>query len=161
MNSICKITEIRIFVAVIFGILLTEILTSCTDIIDPSAANSLSAIIAVIGEYLYATIALVLVVLLWILRPAGIALAVLGVLELFDFVELSANSFLVICIGVLMLFASFAPIKQYEPIVAISKHFKMPKKVKFGENRNGYQEFIIQTIVGITMLIIEYSLFAK
>lgn len=128
---------------------------------DPSAANSLAAIIAVIGEYLYSALALVLVVVLRILRPAGIALAVLGVLGLCSLVELSASSVLLICIGILMFFVSFSPIKQYEPLVIISKHFKMPKKEKVEEKRNGYQDFVIQLIIGIAMLIIEYSIFVK
>ena len=69
-------------IALVFSLLITETLVSCTDIIDPSSANSLAAVIAVIGEYLYAALALVMVVILRILRPAGIALAVLGGLGL-------------------------------------------------------------------------------
>ena len=43
----------------------------------------------------------------------------------------------------------------------LSKHFKMPKKEKCKENRNGYQEFFIQLFVGFIILVIEYSVFAK
>ena len=60
--------------------MITGGLISCKDFIDPAAANSHSAIIAVVGEYLYAIIVLVLVTILWVLRPAGIALAALGML---------------------------------------------------------------------------------
>ncbi len=161
MKTARIIEKARNILFVAFTVLFTGSLVSCTDIIDPSAANSLAAIIAVIGEYLYAALALVLVVVLRILRPAGIALAVLGVLGLCSLVELSASSVLLVCIGILMFFVSFAPIKQYEPLVIISKHFKMPKKEKVKEKRNGYQEFVIQLIVGMTMLIIEYSIFVK
>lgn len=161
MKTARIIEKARNILFVAFTVLFTGSLVSCTDIIDPSAANSLAAIIAVIGEYLYAALALVLVVVLRILRPAGIALAVLGVLGLCSLVELSASSVLLVCIGLLMFFVSFAPIKQYEPLVIISKHFKMPKKEKVKEKRNGYQEFVIQLIVGMTMLIIEYSIFVK
>ena len=153
--------EAKVILTTAIVFMLIGTLSSCTDYIDPSAANSLAAIIAVIGEYLYAALALVLVVVLRILRPAGIALAVLGVLGLCSLVELSASSVLLVCIGILMFFVSFAPIKQYEPLVIISKHFKMPKKEKVKEKRNGYQEFVIQLIVGMTMLIIEYSIFVK
>ena len=153
--------EAKVVLTTAIVFMLIGTLSSCTDYIDPSAANSLAAIIAVIGEYLYAALALVLVVVLRILRPAGIALAVLGVLGLCSFVELSASSVLLVCIGILMFFVSFAPVKQYEPLVIISKHFKMPKKEKVKEKRNGYQEFVIQLIVGMTMLIIEYSIFVK
>lgn len=145
----------------VFVILLSGFLTSCTDFIDPSAANSLSAILAVIGEYLYATIALILVVVLWILRPAGIALSLLGILGFCEMVELSVNSILLACIGIMMFLASFAPIKQYEPLVVISKHFKMPKKEKERVKHNSYQDFFLQVLVGIITLIIEYSIFAK
>ena len=76
-------------------------------------------------------------------------------------VELSESSVILVCAGILMFFVSFAPIKQYEPLVIISKYFKMPKKEKVKEKRNGYQELVIQLIVGIAMLIIEYSIFVK
>jgi hypothetical protein len=151
----------RKILKVLSFILLAGLLSSCKDFIDPAAANSLSAIIAVVGEYLYAILALVLVVLLWILRPAGIALAVLGVLGLYNLVELSQNSALLICIGLLMFIASFAPIKQYEPLVVISKHFKLQKKMEAKEKRKCYQEFLIQLLVGFLTLVIEYSIFAK
>ena len=161
MKSVCISTKFRFVVTMIFFILLTETLISCTDVIDPSAANSLSAIVAVIGEYFYASIVLVFVALLWILRPAGIALILLGILGQCNYVELSANSLLLLCIGVVMSIVSFAPIKQYKPMVIISKHFKMPKNEKVIEKHNGYREFFIQLLVGFIMLIMEYSIFAK
>ncbi|MBO6255656.1 MAG: hypothetical protein J6O49_18745 [Bacteroidaceae bacterium] len=161
MKSVGGMNEARIILISAIVFMLIGTLASCTDYIDPSAANSLAAIIAVIGEYLYAALALVLVVVLRILRPAGVALAVLGVLGLCSLVELSASSVLLVCIGILMFFVSFAPIKQYEPLVIISKHFKMPKKEKVKDKGNGYQELVIQLIVGIAMLIIEYSIFVK
>lgn len=156
------IKEIRrgVLVAVL-AVMFSGFLTSCTDLIDPAAANSLSAILAVIGEYLYAIIALVLVVVLWIFRPAGIALVLLGILGVCEMVELSVNSMLLVCIGIMMFLASFAPIKQYEPLVVISKHFKLPKKEKVREKHSGYQEFFLQLFVGIITLVIEYSIFAK
>lgn len=161
IKSLCIITELRFVVTMILFILFTESLISCTEVIDPSAANSVSAIVAVIGEYLYASITLVFVTLLWILRPAGVALIFLGIIGQCDYVELSANSLLLLCIGVVMSIVSFAPIKQYKPMVIISKHFKMPKNEKVKEKQNGYQGFVIQLIVGIIMLIIEYSIFVK
>ncbi len=142
-------------------ILLIGSFTSCKDYIDPAAANSSSAILAVLGEYFYATISLVLVIVLWILRPAGISLVCLGVLGLSDYVELSVNSILLLCIGILMFFASFTPIKPYEPLVIISKHIKMPKKEKVIEKHNHFQDFLIQLFVSFIMLIIEYSIFVK
>lgn len=161
MKLLKKTNEAGYILAAVQAILFTGFLTSCTDYIDPSAANSLAAILAVIGEYLYAALALVLVVVLQILRPAGFALAILGLLGLCDFVELSVSSVLLVCIGMLMFFVSFAPIKQYEPMVVISKHFKLPKKEKVKEKLNSYQELVIQLIVGIAMLIIEYSIFVR
>lgn len=160
MKLISKRNRIDL-VVVVLVIMFSGVLTSCRDVIDPAAANSLSAIIAVIGEYLYATIVLVVVVILWILRPAGIALAVLGVLGICGVVELSVSSMLLICIGIMLFLASFAPIRQYEPLVIISKHFKMPKKEKPIERTNSYQDVFIQLMVGVIILIIEYSIFAK
>ena len=161
MKSACIINTSRFVITIILFILFTETLISCTDVIDPSAANSQSAIIAVIGEYLYASITLVFVTLLWILRPAGVALIFLGVIGQCDYVELSANSLILICVGVVMFIVSFAPIKQYKPLVIISKHIKLPKKEKVKEKKNKNQEYIFQLLVGIVLLIIEYSVFAK
>ena len=153
------IKDIIIAFVLIFSF--TGILTSCKDFIDPAAANSYSAVIAVIGEYLFAIIVLILVFLLWVLRPAGIALAVLGMLGLCDYIELSLDPILLICIGILIFFTSFAPITQYEPLVVISKHFKLPKKEKVIEKHSAYQDLFIQLLVSFIMLIFEYSIFAK
>ena len=153
------IKDIIIAFVLIFSF--TGILTSCKDFIDPAAANSYSAVIAVIGEYLFAIIVLILVFLLWVLRPAGIALAVLDMLGLCDYIELSLDPILLICIGILIFFTSFAPITQYEPLVVISKHFKLPKKEKVIEKHSAYQDLFIQLLVSFIMLIFEYSIFAK
>lgn len=148
-------------VVAVLVIMISGFLTSCRDFIDPEAANSHSAILAVIGEYLYATIALFLVVVVWILRPSGIALVLLGILGVCEIVELAVNSMFLVCIGIMMFLTSFAPIKQYEPLVVISKHFKIPKKEKVREKHNGSHDFFIQLSVGIITLIIEYLIFAK
>lgn len=150
-----------IIVAFVLIFSFTGILTSCKDFIDPAAANSYSAVIAVIGEYLFAIIVLILVFILWVLRPAGIALAMLGLLGLCDLVELSLNPILLICIGLLMFFTSFVPITPYEPLVVISKHFKLPKKEKVIEKHSAYKDFFIQLLVSFIMLIVEYLIFAK
>ena len=87
--------------------------------------------------------------------------SVLGMLGICNIVELSINSSLLICIGIVLFIASFAPIHQYEPLVIISKHFKMPKKEIVREKHNIYQELFVQLIVGILILIVEYSVFAR
>ena len=161
MKSVCIMSEVKVILLMTIVVVIIGTFTSCTDIIDPSAANSLAAVVAVVGEYLYAALSFVLVVLLRILRPAGTALAILGLLGLCSFVELSTSGVLLVCIGILLFFVSFVPINQYEPMVIISKHFKMPKKEKVKEKQNSYQELVIQLIVGIAMLIIEYSIFVK
>ena len=157
MSKLIKV----IIVAFVLIFSFTGILTSCKDFIDPAAANSYSAVIAVIGEYLFAIIVLILVFILWVLRPAGIALAMLGLLGLCDLVELSLNPILLICIGLLMFFTSFVPITPYEPLVVISKHFKLPKKEKVIEKHSAYKDFFIQLLVSFIMLIVEYLIFAK
>ena len=151
------------FISLVFTFLVIGTLGSCSDYIDPAAANSLSTIIAVICEYLYAVVVLAVILLLWILRPAGVALTILGVLGECTFVDLNAEPILLMCVGIVMLIISFAPIKQYEPLVIISKHFKVPEKekIKVKEKRNGYQEFFVQLLVGFVTLAIEYSIFAK
>lgn len=153
------IKDIIIAFVLIFSF--TGILTSCKDFIDPAAANSYSAVIAVIGEYLFAIIVLILVFLLWVLRPAGIALAVLGMLGLCDYIELSLDPILLICIGILIFFTSFAPITQYEPLVVISKHFKLPKKEKVIEKHFAYKDLFTQLLISFIMLIVEYLIFVK
>ena len=60
-----------------------------------------------------------------------------------------------------MFFTSFVPITPYEPLVVISKHFKIPKNEKVIEKHSAYQDLLIQLLVSFIMLIIEYSIFAK
>ena len=160
MKSVSRMMTSSIAVATL-AILSVGLLTSCHTKIDPVAANSSSAILAVIGEYLYATFALIIFVFLWILRPAGIALVGLGVLGLCNYVDMSANPIFLICIGIMMFFASFVPIKQYEPTVVISKHFKMSKDDSSGKMHNCSYNFFIQLLIGFITLIIEYTLFVK
>ncbi len=90
-------SEAKVILLMTIAVVIIGTFTSCTDIIDPSAANSLAAVVAVVGEYLYAALAFVLVVLLRILRPAGIALAILGLLGLCSFVELSTSGVILVC----------------------------------------------------------------
>lgn len=159
LKSISKLLT-NIF-TVLFVILFMGLFDSCYAHIDPVAANSSSAILAVLGEYLYALFALVLFVVLWILRPAGITLVGLGVLGLFDYVEMVVNPILLICIGFMMFLTSFAPIKQYEPMVVISKHFKMPTKECSRKKDTGLSNYFIQLLVGVITLLIEYTLFVQ
>jgi len=148
-------------VKLIYVLLFIGFLTSCTDIIDPSAANSRSAILAVLGEYLYATFTFIMVALFWFFRPAGLALMALGFLGLFNYVNLSINPTLMTFIGLLLFLASYVPIKHNEPIVIISKHYKIQKEKNVKPKNSSYQDYFLQLLIGLILLIVEYMVFAK
>ena len=120
MKSVSRMMTSSIAVATL-AILSVGLLTSCHTKIDPVAANSSSAILAVIGEYLYATFALIIFVFLWILRPAGIALVGLGVLGLCNYVEMSANPIFLICIGIMMFFLLFQSTLKCQKTIALER----------------------------------------
>lgn len=136
------------------------LLTSCNAEIDPSAANSSSAIIATIGEYLFAIIVLMAYLITHLIRIAGVASITFALYMLSSNTNPSIiNPYLLLVIGFIGLLC--IPVKIYKPRVIISKYAGKQKKET--EEHDKWKNFIYDIIIGfvsgILLLIIEYFIF--
>lgn len=113
-NSCLKLSGIIIYFMLI---------SSCSARIDPSAANSSAANIAVIAEYLYAILSLVLfAVFAWVLPFIGALLIAVGISMYFELVTLPFNPLILISTGaILIITGRITPIKSYKPEIIISR----------------------------------------
>ena len=139
-------------------ICIISFLSSCDIQIDPSAANSASAIIATLGEYFYAFVTLLLVFVFSLFRGVGVGTALFGLLFLIIDREISLEPIYFLAIGLLLFAMSFVPIKQYIPQVNISR-----KKMSSRNTDNGMsvRDIIIQIAISIVTIIIEYAFFVN
>lgn len=157
-----KINQFIKCLTVIISILF---LTSCIAEIDPSAANSISAIIAVIGEYVFAILVLIFCLISRLIRIAGSATVTFALYMLWANVNLDIiNSNWLLAIGmVLIIISFFIPEKIYKPHVIISKYAGKQKSDPQTYNRmKGFLcDFFIGLLVGIVLLNIEYFVFHK
>lgn len=147
-----------------FAILVFAIsLTSCEAEIDPSAANSCSAIIATIGEYLYAIIILMACIIIRLIRIAGIASIIIASHILYSNTNTSIISpYLLLATGIIAIIGSLCiPVKTYKPRVIISKY--AGKQKKEAEKYNKWKDFLYDTCIGlasgIILLIVEHFVF--
>ena len=132
-------------------------LISCDTQIDPSAANSVSAIIATLGEYTYAIITVFLIFILSLVRGVGIGTTVFGLLLLIIDNEITLNPTCFLTIGLLLFAISFVPIKQYTPKVNISR--KKMTIINTSEKGVFMKEIISPIVISIVTLVIEYVFF--
>ena len=136
------------------------IVSSCSLGIEISAANSISAILAVVGEYLLAIVSFVLVFVLHLIRPLSISLILLGILGLTNSVDLPASPYIVLVLGILLLFSFFISLKVYNPKVIIDKNAKKVLEKDTEEDKQNGKHIVIDLGVGIILLVIEYLIFA-
>ncbi len=150
----------------LFLLIFVVSLSSCHAAIEDTAANSLAAILAVLFEYIYAIIALLLTFLLKLIRPLSIATIILGILGLAEIVDLSVSPIIFTLVGVALLFSFFIPDKPYFPKVIISKNLKelagtWDKQDNEEKKRSRWVDFLLALLVGIVLLMIEYKNFAS
>ena len=141
-------------------VLLILILTivSCRAEIEPSAANSASAIIATLGEYVFAMLALILCCIFHIIRIVGLGIVTFSCcMILSDATSNMINPKLALLVGVILLIASlFIPSKIYSPHVIISKNVKRLKDEAKENKRNIFlYEVCVGVLVGDVLLVIE------
>ncbi len=147
-------------------LLLIISLSSCHAAIEDTAANSVAAILAVLFEYIYAIIALLLAFLLKLIRPLSIATIILGLLGLTEIVNLSVSPLLFTLVGIALLFSFFIRDKPYFPNVIISKNLNefagmWDKQDNEEKKRSRWVDFLLALLVGIVLLMIEYKYFAS
>lgn len=144
----------------LFLLILILVLSSCSAEIESSSANSISAIIAVLGEYFLGLISLILIFLIHCFRIGGIALLTVGLYMISSGNNMwNLNPNLLLSIGILIVITSlFIPANNYEPKVIIAK--KIPKTSHYNNDKkkvkNSYiADIIIGVIVGIITMIID------
>lgn len=134
-------------------------LSSCIAAIEDTAANSAPAVIAAIGEYLLAIISVLLVYIFHFTRALSFSVLLLGYLGSKGDVALPVSPSLLLVIGIIMLLTFAIPIKTYNPKIIIAKNVKKVIEKENKEDSLKGKSMIIDLVVGIILLIIEYLLF--
>ena len=149
--------------AVLLLLLFTIAVSSCDVGIHLDGANSFAAIIAVIGEYLLAIVSTVLVFVLHLSRPFSISLVLLSILGMTNAVDLPVSPYIVLTIGLVLLFSFAVPLKAYKPKVIIDKNVKkvFEKDTEEETQQIGVKGIAIEIGVGILLLFVEYLFFAR
>ncbi len=144
-------------------LLFTIAVSSCDVGIHLDGANSFAAIIAVIGEYLLAIVSTVLVFVLHLSRPFSISLVLLSILGMTNAVDLPVSPYIVLTIGLVLLFSFAVPLKAYKPKVIIDKNVKkvFEKDTEEEKQQIGVKGIAIEIGVGILLLFVEYLFFAR
>ena len=133
-------------------------LISCRAEIAPLAANSASAIIAILGEYMFAIFVLILCSIVHIIRTVSLAIVSLSCfMILTDVTSNMINPKLALLVGGILLIVSlFVPSKIYTPHVIISKNVKrLESKAKENKRNIFLCEVGVGLLVGVVLLVIE------
>ena len=136
--------------------------SACSAEIESSSANSISAILAVCGEYIFAIISLVILFLIHCVRVVGIALSTMSIYMLFCNIRFEnfCTSWLLL-IGCLLILISFLmPIKIYEPKVVIARNLSKIRAHKY-EKKSQMPlviEIIVGVIIGVVLIILEQNI---
>ena len=148
---------------VLLLLLFSIAVSSCDVGIHLDGANSFAAIIAVIGEYLLAILSTVLVFVLHLSRPFSISLVLLSILGMTNAVDLPVSPYIVLAIGLVLLFSFAVPLKAYKPKVIIDKNVKKVFEKETGEEKHqqGVRGIAIEIGVGVFLLFVEYLFFAR
>lgn len=158
-NAIYKST-----VKCLFAVIFVLCFTSCTAEIEPSAANSASAIIATLMEYIFAIFVLIFCCISHIIRIAGTAGVTIALYMLVTNMNSSiVNPSLLLVIGIILIIVSlFIPSEIYQPRVIISKYAGKQKNAPAssdGRLKTLLIDLCSGLILGIILLFVEYSLF--
>lgn len=148
-----------------FAFIILLLLTSCSANIESTSANSISAILAVCGEYILAGFSLIILLLILLLihcmRITGVVISVISVYLLYNDIKIGQlDSILLLLIGLILVGISFLPpVKYHEPNVVIAKNVVKPKNIelKNDSQRHVIFEIIVGVLIGIILMIIEQN----
>lgn len=147
----------------LFAVIFVLFFTSCTAEIEPSAANSISAVIATLMEYIFAIIVLIFVYISHLIRIAGTAGVTIALYMLVTNMDSTyVNPCLLLAIGIVLITVSlFIPIKIYQPHVIISKYAGKQKNEPAPNNKLKFLliDLCCGLILGIILLFVEYFVF--
>lgn len=150
--------NIRINEKLLLICMLPLLLASCYAEIEPSAANSTSAIIAVIGEYVLAVLFLIICFVIHLLRIGGSAISTIALYSIYCERDLwMFDPALLLIIGIVMIVCSlFFPAKLYTPQVIIANNiskyrykYKRKNEKKKDNKTSVVYEIIIGVIIGV------------
>lgn len=115
-----------------FAFIILLLLTSCSANIESTSANSISAILAVCGEYILAGFSLIILLLIHCMRITGVVISVISVYLLYNDIKIGQlDSILLLLVGLILVGISFLPpVKYHEPNVFIAKNVVKPKNIE-------------------------------
>lgn len=91
-----------------FAFIILLLLTSCSANIESTSANSISAILAVCGEYILAGFSLIILLLIHCMRITGVVISVISVYLLYNDIKIGQlDSILLLLIGLILVGISF------------------------------------------------------
>lgn len=153
----------RLTIIVLLIVVFVVSATSCIAEIDPSAANSSSAFMATLGEYILAIFSILIVLFIHILRVSAIAVSAFSIYMMcMDKDIFNIDPILVLFLGILtFLFSTFIPIKQYHPIIIISKRSGNIKKSKYLTTKDSdfIKDISVGVVSGVLLIFIEKIFF--
>lgn len=137
-------------------------LSACSADIESSSANSISAILAVCGEYILASISLIVLLLIHCIRVVGVAISTMSIYMMLSNLRFEYfDAGWLLFIGFLLVLVSFiTPIKFHEPKVTIAKNIS---KIRKQEPENKSQrpliiDIIVGVIIGVIIIILEQNI---
>ncbi len=137
-------------------------LVSCVANIEAASANSISAILAVFGEYILAGFSIILLFLLHSMRIIGVVLSVISIYMLYNDIKIGQLDItLLLLIGLLLLLISFLlPVRYHEPKVMIAKNIAKLRSNELWNDSHRYVifEILIGLVIGIILMIIEHNI---
>lgn len=133
---------------------------SCYAEIDPSAANSTAANMAVKGEYLLAILSFFFCSLISIVRIVGFVFVLRYLFNYMFEMNLMFNSNIILMVGVIFIAFFAVNIKPYKPEVYITKR-KNYKQNEVKKSNSIIRDLSIGAIIAIFSLFVEYCFFAK
>lgn len=158
MNVRVGLTRLKYHGKCLILLIFVMMLISCRAEIEPSAANSASAIIAILGEYMFAIFVLILCSIVHIIRTVSLAIVSFSCfMILTDVTSNMINPKLALLVGGILLIVSlFVPSKIYTPHVIISKNVKrLESKAKENKRNIFLCEVGVGLLVGVVLLVIE------
>lgn len=146
--------NIRINKKLLLICMLPLLLASCYAEIEPSAANSASAIIAVIGEYVLAVLFLIICFVIHLLRIGGSAISIIALYSMYYEKNLwEFDPALLLIIGIVMIVCSlFFPAKLYTPQVIIANNiskYKYKYENKNGKKKENKKNVVYDILIGV------------
>ena len=130
---------------------LTILLGGCSADIDPSASNSISAVIAVLGEYALAILSLLLFYILRFITILGGGIICIGVIHMINNSTLcNLNPTYIVLVGIILIIIGLLqPNDIYKPQIVISHNSWKRKNIPMNKKNNSISDILLQIISGV------------